>query len=49
LVSGGLELTISTTEVVFVKGRLNQQLTFNGNGAGFPVLALQVIYAARAG
>ncbi len=50
LVSGGRELTISSTEVDFVEGRLSQQITFNGNGAGFPVLlALQVIKAARAG
>jgi hypothetical protein len=49
LVSGGRELTISSTEVDFVSGRLNQQLTFNGNGAGFPVLlALQLIKSAHA-
>jgi hypothetical protein len=49
LLSGGRELTISSTEVDFVSGRLNQQLTFNGNGAGFPVLlALQLIKSAHA-
>jgi hypothetical protein len=49
LVSGGRELIVRSTEVDFVTGRLDQQLTFDGNGAGFPAaLALQLIEAARA-
>jgi hypothetical protein len=49
LVSGGRELIVRSTEVDFVTGRLDQQLTFNGNGAGFPAaLALELIKTAQA-
>jgi hypothetical protein len=41
LVSGGRQLTISSTAIEFVRGRFVHQLTFNGNGTTFPAL-LQV-------
>jgi hypothetical protein len=41
LVSGGRQLTITSTAIEFVRGRFVHQLTFNGNGAAFPTL-LQV-------
>jgi hypothetical protein len=41
LVSGGRQLTISSTAIQFVHGRFVHQLTFNGNGVAFPSL-LQV-------
>jgi len=36
--SGGRLLTITSTEVAFVKGAQVRQLTFNGNGTAFPAL-----------
>lgn len=41
LVSGGQQLTITSTAIEFVRGRFVHQLTFNGNGVAFPAL-LQV-------
>jgi hypothetical protein len=41
LVSGGRQLTITSTAIQFVRGRFVHQLTFNGNGVAFPSL-LQV-------
>lgn len=41
LVSSGRELTITSTNIEFVRGRFVHQLTFNGNGVTFPAL-LQV-------
>jgi hypothetical protein len=41
LVSGGRQLTITSTAIEFVRGRFVHQLTFNGNGVTFPAL-LQV-------
>lgn len=41
LASGGRQLTITSTAIEFVRGRLVHQLTFNGNGVAFPSL-LQV-------
>ncbi|HWF14978.1 MAG TPA: hypothetical protein VG244_02235 [Acidimicrobiales bacterium] len=38
LVSGGRQLTITSTEIEFVRGRFDHQLTFNGNGVTFPPL-----------
>ncbi len=38
LVSGGRQLTITSTEIEFVRGRFVHQLTFNGNGVTFPAL-----------
>ncbi len=38
LVSGGRQLTITSTEIDFVHGRYDHQLTFNGNGLSFPPL-----------
>jgi hypothetical protein len=38
LVSSGRQLTISSTEIEFVRGRFIHQLTFNGNGVTFPPL-----------
>jgi hypothetical protein len=38
LVSGGRQLTITSTEIEFVHGRFDHQLTFNGNGVTFPPL-----------
>jgi hypothetical protein len=48
LYSGGRQLTITSTEVDFVSGRLSQQITFNGNGAAFPAtLERQLLGSAR--
>jgi hypothetical protein len=41
LVSGGRQLTITSTAIEFARGRFVHQLTFNGNGVAFPAL-LQV-------
>ena len=41
LVSGGRQLTITSTAIEFVRGQFIHQLTFNGNGVAFPAL-LQV-------
>jgi hypothetical protein len=38
LVSGGRQLTITSTEVAFVRGAEVHQVTFNGNGTAFPGL-----------
>ena len=38
LVSGGHQLTITSTEVAFVRGAEVHQVTFNGNGTAFPGL-----------
>ena len=38
LVSAGRQLTITSTEVGFVRGAVVHQVTFNGNGAAFPGL-----------
>ncbi len=38
LVSGGRQLTITSTEVAFVRGAVVHQVTFNGNGTAFPGL-----------
>jgi hypothetical protein len=38
LVSGGRQLTITSTEIEFVHGRFDHELTFNGNGVTFPPL-----------
>jgi len=38
LVSGGRQLTITSTEVAFVRGTGVHQVTFNGNGTAFPGL-----------
>ena len=38
LVSGGRQLTITSTEIEFVRGRFDHQVTFNGNGVTFPPL-----------
>jgi hypothetical protein len=41
------QLTINSTEVDFVKGRVFEQLNFNGNGTPFPaLLEVQLIDAA---
>lgn len=41
------QLTINSTEVDFVKGKLFEQLNFNGNGSPFPpLLEVQLINAA---
>ena len=39
LVSGGRQLTITSTEIEFVRGRFDHQITFNGNGVSFPAAA----------
>jgi hypothetical protein len=46
LVSGGRELTITSTEIDVVRGTQLQQVTFNGNGTAFPA---QLEGTARAG
>jgi len=38
LVSGGRQLTITSTEVAFVRGSAVHQVTFDGNGTAFPGL-----------
>jgi hypothetical protein len=49
LVSGGLQLTITSTAIQFVRGRFVHQLTFNGNGVAFPpLLQLRLTHQAEA-
>jgi hypothetical protein len=38
LVSSGRQLTITSTNIEFARGRFVHQLTFNGNGVPFPAL-----------
>ncbi len=38
MVSGDRQLTIVSTAIQFVRGRLVHRLTFNGNGVAFPIL-----------
>ena len=48
LVSGGRQLTVTSTEVAFVRGTEVHQLTFNGNGAAFPAsLQARLVQAAQ--
>jgi hypothetical protein len=47
--TGGQSLTISSAQIDFAKGKLSQQLTFNGNGSAFPsLLELHLIKTAAA-
>ncbi len=46
---GGRVLTVTSTQVDFVVGRLLHQVTFNGNGTAFPAqLEEQLLSAAQA-
>jgi hypothetical protein len=47
--TGGQTLTITSAQIDFAKGKLSQQLTFNGNGSAFPsLLELHLIKTAAA-
>jgi hypothetical protein len=49
LVSGGRQLTISSTDIAFVQGRYVHQLTFNGNGVQFtPLLEVHLVRQTEA-
>jgi hypothetical protein len=47
LTAGGRTLTITSTEINFVEGHVDQQITFNGNGVAFPpALEQQLVLSA---